>query len=119
MRSALLTFMVVLGSGLGGCSSSRNDAPPPATPSPASEPCRNGVGDDVQMAGRTAGAAAKTGLTAAADGIVQAGSSAAGLVHGGSEEAEQRWKEGGKETKADARKNAAETRREANTPPCR
>ena len=120
MRSAfLLTIMLALVTGFGGCSSSRSDAPPPATPSAASEPCRQGVGDDVKMAGRTAGAAAKTGLTAAADGIVQAGSSAAGLVHGGTDEAEQRWNEGKKETKANARKNAADTREEASTPPCR
>jgi hypothetical protein len=107
---------------LAGCASSRSESSPPATTTAApaaGEPCRDGASGDIKVAGRTAGAAAKTGLTAAADGIVQAGSSAAGLVQGGSAEAGQRWREGGKETKANARKGAAETRGEANVPPCK
>jgi hypothetical protein len=101
-----------------GCSP--NEQKPASTASsPGPKACREDVGDDVRMAGRTAGAAAKTGITAAADGIVQAGSATAGLVEGGKDEAKQRWKEGGHETKANARKNAAETKHEANTPSCR
>lgn len=89
-----------------------------ATPASNDDGCRQGVGDDLKTAGRTAGAGAKTGLTTAADGIVQAGSAAAGLVQGGTSEAKQRWNEGGTETKSTARKGASETREAAGTPRC-
>jgi len=104
-----------------GCDSSAKQRPAasPSDTSSASKPCRDGVGDDVKMAGRTAGSAAKTGITAAADGIVQAGSATAGLVHGGKEEAKEKWKAGAAETKADARENASETKQEASLPPCK
>lgn len=113
----------------GGCDSSAKQKPaasPSSATSSSSSPapspaksCRDGVGDDVKMAGRTAGSAAKTGITAAADGIVQVGSATAGLVHGGKEEAKEKWKAGAAETKADARENASETKQEASLPPCK
>lgn len=114
MRSYLVLLPLLLAV---GCKS-RND-PPPATPTTTSATCRDGVGDDVQLAGRTAGAAAKTGITTAGDGIVQAGSATAGLFEGGTDEAGRRWHQKGNETKATARKGAAETREEASVPPCK
>lgn len=118
MRSALVLALLLAAS---GCKSSRGDVPPTTTSStPAPQPtCRQGVGDDVRLAGRTAGAAAKTGATTAVDGVKQAGRSAAGLVHGGTSEAGEKWHEGGEQTKATANEGAAETRKEASVPPCK
>jgi hypothetical protein len=114
-RSMRALSFIALALALAGCKSSQPSSSEAAAPT---RDCREGVGDDVKTAGRTAGAGAKTGIVAAGDGMVQAGSSVAGLVHGGTDEAKQHWKEGGKETKANARKGADETRAEANVPRC-
>jgi len=117
VRSTSVHVLVVLMAA--ACGGSRGSSAPAESPPAASEAgCRDGAADDVKMAGRTARAAAKTGLTAAADGIVQAGSSVAGLVEGGKDEAKQRWKDGGAQTREDARKGAAETKQAASVPRC-
>jgi hypothetical protein len=85
--------------------------PPPA--------CRDGFTDNVETAGRTVGAAAKTGAVAAADGVVQVSSATAGLVQDGKDGAKEKWKARAADTKQDARENAADTEREANRPNCR
>src|SRR5690606_37957012 len=82
---------------------------------PAVEPqpqCRADVGDDVEMAGRTGVAGAKTGITTGVEGVKTFGSSAAGLVEGGKDEAKRRWRDGKGETKATAHEGAAETKKE-------
>jgi len=62
----------------------------PADKSPAESQCREDVGDDVETGARTGVAGAKTGVLTAGEGLKAAGSSAAGLVEGGTEEAEKR-----------------------------
>lgn len=86
---------------------------------PAESGCREDVGDDVAMAGRTGVSGAKTGVTTGVEGVKTFGNSAAGLVEGGSDEAKRRWNEGKKETKAVAREGAQETKTQAHTPKCR
>lgn len=81
--------------------------------------CREGFADDAETAGRTVGQAAKTGVVAAADGVVQVGSAGAGLVQDGTDGAKAKWKARGAETKQEARENAAETKREASRPNCK
>lgn len=106
---------------LGAAACASRQAEPPAQ-RPEAEPardCREDVGDDLEMAGRTGVAGAKTGATTAIEGVKTFGTSAAGLVEGGKDEARARWHEGAAETKATARKGASETKREANVPRCR
>ena len=78
------------------CSSNKPAESPSAKP--ADSQCREDVGDDVEMGAKTGVAGAKTGVTTAGEGLKTFGSSAAGLVEGGSDEAKQRWKEGKKDT---------------------
>lgn len=96
-----------------GC---KNDKPASA---PAETQCREDAADDVAMAGRTGVSGAKTGVTTGVEGVKTFGSSAAGLVEGGSDEAKRRWADGKKDTKATAHEGAQETKREAHTPKCR
>ena len=84
----------------------------------ASPPCRKGPKDDVAMAARTAGAAVKTGVTTAGDGVVAVGRTAGGWVEGGESQAAEEWSEGKQETKATANEGASETDEEASLPLC-
>lgn len=93
------------------CRSSSSDRP-------ADSPCSKAE-DDVDTAGRTGLAGAKTGVTTAGEGIKTFGNSAAGLVEGGSGEAKKRWNEGKKETRETARAGKADTKREAHAHECR
>lgn len=113
IRTVLLATLLLAGA---ACKSSAHGAAAPLKSPPT---CREGVGDDVHMAGRTAGSAIKTGATTAVDGVKQAGSSAVTLVTGGTKEASERWHEKGNETKSTARTGGAETSREASLPPCK
>lgn len=114
MRSAARSVIaVVFALAVAACGAEATAKPPEA---PAT--CDR-VSDDVKTAGRTVGAAAKTGAVAAADGVVQVGSATAGLVEDGTDGARARWKARAAETKRDARENADETKREANRPTCK
>ncbi len=95
-RAALFLSLLV---GAAACKSSSHGTASPAKSPPT---CREGVGDDVRMAGRTAGSAV-----------------AVGLVEGGTQEAGERWHEKGNETKSTARAGGAETSKEASLPPCK
>jgi hypothetical protein len=107
-----LVVAVVAAGGLGcGSRSSGGASSPPA--------CREDVGDDLEVAGRTGAEGAKTGAKAAVSGVKTFGSSAVGLASGGTSEARSRWKEGSAQTKETAREGGAETKREANVPRCR
>lgn len=61
---------------------------------------------------------AKTGVTTGVEGVKTFGSSAAGLVEGGSDEAKKRWNDGKQETKSTAHEGAQETKKEAHTAKC-
>jgi hypothetical protein len=98
--------------GVAGC---KKDKPAAA---PAETQCREDVGDDVATGAKTGVSGAKTGVTTGVEGVKTFGSSAAGLVEGGSDEAKKRWNEGKKDTKATAHEGAAETKHEAQTPKC-
>ena len=116
----LLPFLTLLA--LVACKNDKPaESPSSSSSSSASAPTSNEQAGckESSKVGRTAVAGAKTGLEAAADGIVQAGSTGAGLVHGGTEEAKEKWNDGKKETKDRAKKNAAETKQEAHTPRCK
>lgn len=117
MRSLTPSFVAFLLLGLAACGGKSSDKAPETPAGPAT--CRDGLADDAETAGRTVGQAAKTGVVAAADGVVQVGSATAGLVQDGKQGAKERWKARGAETKQDARENAAETKREASRPNCR
>ena len=84
----------------------------------ASAPCRNGPEDDVTMAARTTGKAVETGAKTGVEGLKAGGSAVGGLVTDGSSGAKKEWKRGKVDTKAEARKGAAETKRETNVPRC-
>ena len=114
LTNSLLALALI---GLAACGG-KSSAKAPETPA-SSGMCRDGVGDDAATAGRTVGQAAKTGVVAATDGVVQVGSATAGLVEDGTSGAKSKWKERGAETKQDARENAADTKREANRPSCK
>lgn len=85
-------------------------------PKSASAPC--GAKEDVQQAGRTGVAGAKTGVTTGVEGVKAFGDATAGLVEGGSDEAAARWREGKDKTKATAREGKAATKSEAHSEPC-
>lgn len=85
---------------------------------PAEKECREDVGDDVAMGAHTGVSGAKTGVTTGVEGVKTFGSSAAGLVEGGSDEAKKRWNDGKKDTKATANEGAGETKKEAHKPKC-
>ena len=108
-----ITFALL---GLAACHAEATAKAPAAT-SPGM--CRDGFADNAETAGRTVGAAAKTGVVAAADGVVQVTSASAGLVQDGTDGAKTKWKARGAETKQEARENAANTEREANRPNCK
>ncbi len=83
-----------------------------------SNDCRNNFGEDVKMAGRTAGQAAETGAVAAWEGTKTAGRSVGGLVRGGKDEAKREWDEGGEQTEARTAEQSSDVSREANVPRC-
>jgi hypothetical protein len=100
------------------CSCSKDKPAETPASKPADKQCREDVGDDVAMGANTGVAGAKTGVTTAGEGLKTFGSSAAGLVEGGSDEAKKRWNDGKKDTKATANEGRAETKQEAHTPKC-
>lgn len=110
-----IVVLLVCSSFAVGCSKSEKPAAAPA----ASTQCREDVGDDVTMAGRTGVSGAKTGVTTGVEGVKTFGNSAVGLVEGGSDEAKKRWRDGKQDTKATAHEGAQETKKEAHTPKCR
>ena len=93
----------------------KNDKP---AASPSEPQCREDVGDDAKMAGRTGLSGAKTGVTTGIEGVKAAGSAGVGLVEGGSDEAKKRWKDGKHDTRTTAREGASETSKEAHAPKC-
>jgi hypothetical protein len=95
-----------------GCRSSGSGAPPESA-------CRGGAEDDVNVGARTAAQGVKTGALTGVEGVKTFGSSAVGLVEGGSDEARARWRDGKRATKQTAHEEAAETKREAHVPRCR
>ena len=80
--------------------------------------CRKGPADDVAMGARTAGEAVETGVETGVEGVKTGGKAVGGWVEGGSAGAKKNWNEGKRETKAEAREGAAQTKGEANVPPC-
>jgi hypothetical protein len=116
----ILTAFAALASVATGCASrSSKDAASPA-PAEATQrpPCRNDVGDDVEVGARTGAEGVKTGATTAVEGVKTFGGATAGLVQGGTDEAKQRWNEGAARTKRTAREGSADTKDEGNIPKC-
>lgn len=72
------------------------------------ENCRKGPGDDVKMAGRTAGQGVEAGAETGVAGVKQAGRAVGGWFEGGSDEAKREWEKGKAETKQEAREGRAE-----------
>jgi hypothetical protein len=77
---------------------------------PEKPPATDGCEGDIKTAGRTVGAAAKTGGVAARDGVVQFGSATGALIKDGTDGAKEKWNEKGETTEANARENAEHTR---------
>jgi hypothetical protein len=114
-RAVRIAAILLSSSLLVACKSDK----PAAAPAPADDhQCREDVGDDAAMAGKTGVAGAKTGVTTGVEGVKAFGNSAVGLVEGGSDEAKKRWKDGKQETKATAHEGAQETKKESHTPKC-
>jgi hypothetical protein len=93
-----------------------NEGAEPQTAADADDPC--GPEEDVAHAAETAGSGAKTGATTAWEGMKTFGKSVGGLFSGGTDEAEQQWKEGAEETKKTAKQGAQETKTTARKKPC-
>lgn len=72
------------------------------------ENCRKGPGDDVKMAGRTAGQGVEAGAETGVAGVKQAGRAVGGWFEGGSDEAKREWEKGKAETKQEAHEGHAE-----------
>jgi len=113
VRPAVLFLLIAL-------TACKNEKPAssPSESGGGDKQCREDTGDDVNHGLKTGVSGAKTGVTTAGEGVKAFGSSAAGLVEGGSDEAKKRWREGKKETKATAKEGAQETKKEAQTPKC-
>lgn len=114
MRITAIALLAFSTAAVAGCGHSDKGAASPGTPS-----CRDDVGDDVEVAGRTGASGVKTGAKTAVEGVKTAGSATAGLVEGGTDEAKARWKEGAAQTKKTAREGRSETKATGDVPKCR
>jgi len=74
--------------------------------------CRDGPGDDVKMAGRTAGQGVEAGAETGVAGVKQTGRAVGGWLEGGSDEANRQWEKGKIETKQEAAEGKQEIKAE-------
>jgi hypothetical protein len=104
MSTRALPFIAALAlTAAAGCSHNEAEYP---------EHCRDSAGDDVKMAGRTAGQGVEAGAETGVAGVKQAGRAVGGWFEGGSAEAEKEWEKGKAETKQEAREGRAEVNAE-------